>query len=244
MPDLKILIFLFLICAFASFVQRTVGFGFGIIAMVFLPFFIGSYGEAVALSGLCSVLGTAFTAYHYRKKIDFKSVVFLSVGCMIMTLLATIFLKTQTNDFLVKMLGFILILTALYFIFLNGKIKIKPTVPNAIFTGTLSGILNGLFSTGGPPAVIYVLSAYSEDKEKYIGTIQAYFALTGIYSIIVRAANGFVTTNILMLLPFGIIGMFIGLFFGCKLFKYINVKVLKCCVYGLIAVSGVIMIIK
>ncbi len=244
MPGLDIIFLIFAVCAFAGFIQRSVGFGFGIIAMVFLPYFINSYGEATALAGLCSIWGTIYTAYQYRKKIDYKSVIFLACGCMLTTIFAISFMKTQTNEVLVKMLGFILVLTALYFAFLSGKIRIKANPRNAVLTGVLGGVLNGLFGAGGPPVVVYTLSAHENDKEAYIGTIQAYFALTGLYSAIVRTANGFVTISTVKLIPFGIIGVFLGIFIGNKLFCCINAKILKYCVYGLIAVSGIIMLFK
>ena len=47
-------ILLFLLAACASFVQRVSGFGFGIFIMMFLPYIMPSYNEAVALSGLLS----------------------------------------------------------------------------------------------------------------------------------------------------------------------------------------------
>ena len=49
------LIYITLLAAGASFVQRTIGFGFGIFIMTALPFLMPSYGEAVTLSGLLSL---------------------------------------------------------------------------------------------------------------------------------------------------------------------------------------------
>lgn len=244
MPEIKVIILVFVVYTFASFIQRSVGFGFGIIAMVFLPYFFSSYGEAVALGGLCSIWGTIYTAYQYRKKIDFKSVVFMTIGCMLTTVFAVLFMKTQTNEVLVKMLGVILVLIALYFTFLNGKIRIKARPRNAFVSGALGGVLNGLFGAGGPPVVVYVLSAHENDKEAYIGTIQAYFVLTGIYSIIIRGANGFITLNTIKLVPFGIVAVLLGVLIGSKVFERINAKILRYCVYGMIAISGIIMLVK
>lgn len=45
--------YIILLAAGASFVQRTVGFGFGIFIMSALPFLMPSYGEAEALCTSC-----------------------------------------------------------------------------------------------------------------------------------------------------------------------------------------------
>ena len=54
---------LILLLAFcASFVQRTIGFGFGIFVMTMLPLLMPSFGEATTLSGLLAMLtSTAVT---------------------------------------------------------------------------------------------------------------------------------------------------------------------------------------
>lgn len=44
------LIYITLLAAGASFIQRTIGFGFGIFIMTALPFLMPSYAEAVTLS--------------------------------------------------------------------------------------------------------------------------------------------------------------------------------------------------
>ena len=46
------LLFVFILTIIASFIQRVSGFGFGIFVMMFFPFFLPSYGDAVMLSGL------------------------------------------------------------------------------------------------------------------------------------------------------------------------------------------------
>ena len=68
-------IYIILLAAGASFVQRTVGFGFGIFIMTALPFLMPSYGEAVTLSGLLSLTSATVVMIRYIKYVDRKSVV-------------------------------------------------------------------------------------------------------------------------------------------------------------------------
>lgn len=50
----EVYLMLFALSACAGFVQRVSGFGFGIFIMMFLPYIMPSYNEAVALSGILS----------------------------------------------------------------------------------------------------------------------------------------------------------------------------------------------
>ena len=68
------------------------------------------------------------------------------------------------------LLGIVLVLLSFYFLFFDSKIKIRPTTVNGVFAGTLSGVLVGLFSTGGPPVVLY-LSKATTDNLIYFATV-------------------------------------------------------------------------
>ena len=59
----------------AGFVQRVSGFGLCIFAMLFLPYLMPSYTEAVAVSGIFSCFIAGYNAFKYRKNIPFKTVI-------------------------------------------------------------------------------------------------------------------------------------------------------------------------
>ena len=61
------ILYIILLAAGASFVQRTVGFGFGIFIMTALPYLMPSYGEAVALSGPLSLTSATVVMLKYLK---------------------------------------------------------------------------------------------------------------------------------------------------------------------------------
>lgn len=70
--NLEVFGFIILLAAGASFVQRTVGFGFGIFIMTALPFLMPSYGEAVTLSGLLSLTSATVVMFRYLKYVTWK----------------------------------------------------------------------------------------------------------------------------------------------------------------------------
>ena len=63
---------IFLLAIGASFVQRTVGFGFGIFIMTALPFLMPSYAEAVTLSGLLSLTSATVVMVKYIKYVSWR----------------------------------------------------------------------------------------------------------------------------------------------------------------------------
>ena len=140
------LLLIALLAVGASFVERTTGFGFGIFIMTVLPFLMPSYGEATTLSGLLAFATTLIICIRMWNLIDWKHL-WLILGTFIVVSAGAIYVlaRMQTHS-LTLMLGIILIVVSLYFIFLGGKIHIKPTPTAQIITGTLSGILGTLIA--------------------------------------------------------------------------------------------------
>ena len=109
----------FLLTVVASFIQRVSGFGFGIFVMMFFPFFLPSYGESVMLSGLLAgstALMIAVKNWKYIRWQTMGRVVFFNV---LFSFLATEYMRSMSNNSLKQCLGVMLILIALYFLFLS-----------------------------------------------------------------------------------------------------------------------------
>jgi uncharacterized membrane protein YfcA len=108
--------------------------------------------------------------------------------------------------------------------------------------GALGGTLNGLFSTGGPPIVLYLSSALS-DNLAYFATIQFYFCFTNLYAIVTRAINGIITVEILIYAVIGLVGCMIGDFIGKFVFNKLNANALKYIIYIGMIISGVVILL-
>jgi uncharacterized membrane protein YfcA len=162
-------------------------------------------------------------------------------SAMVSIPIAVYFAKKVSGDSFKILLGAVLVILSIYFLFFNKKIKLKPTVPNGIIAGTLGGALNGLFSTGGPPAVLYLTSA-TPDNITYFATIQFYFCLTNIYSIANRAINGLITLDLLLYAAVGLIGCISGDLLGRKVFDKLDAQKLKYVIYIGMIISGVLML--
>ena len=235
-------LYLILVGFGAAFVQRVSGFGLGIFAMMFLPHFLPSHTAAATISCLFSCCTTTYNSIKYRKNIAYKTAIPMLAAALVSIPIAVYFAAKVEADIFEILLGSVLIILSVYFLFFNKKIKIKPTPVNGIIAGTLGGALNGLFSTGGPPAVLYLTNA-APDNVTYFATIQFYFCLTNIYATANRAINGLVTADLLLCAAVGIVGCLAGDFLGRKVFDKLDAKKLKYIIYIGMIISGILMLI-
>jgi len=226
----------------AAFVQRVSGFGLGIFAMLFLPYLTGDTASAAAISCLWSLVTSGCNAVKFRKSIQFRLILPLICAAGVTIPLAVWASALVPKGIMTVILGIVLILLSLYFLLLSKRISIKATVGNGILAGALGGTLNGLFSTGGPPVVLYLANAIG-DKTAYFASIQFYFTFTNIYATVMRAAGGILTSHILLLAALGLIGCLLGDGLGNLVFRRLNAARIKQIIYIGMIISGILMIL-
>lgn len=234
---------IFLLAIAASFVQRVSGFGFGIFIMMFLPFFIPTFGEAITLSGLLAGTTSLLIAVHNWRYIRWRIMGIIFLANIVTSYIAIEFMAGLGNETMKKALGVVLILIALYFLFFQGKHQL-PTKSKSVqaVIGAISGLTGGMFAMPGPPIVLYCINAFN-DKKEYIATLQALFCCSNIFYTLFRARVGFFTAHTLYYWGIGLAGLFIGTLLGARCFEHISGKMLKRIVYCMMMVSGVIAII-
>ena len=242
MFDAGQLIIVSIISAAGAFIQRVTGFGFGIFVMLFFPYIMKTPTSAAAVSTLVSCVVSVYNAIIYRKNVPYKKIIPLIVSALITIPISVYFSVLISGDFFKKALGIVLVGLSVYFIFFSNRIKIRPTVKNSMIAGGTSGVLTGLFSTGGPPVVLYLMNAFA-DNTVYFASTQFYFGLTGIYSTVVRAFNGIVTLEVIVYFVIGFIGSIVGNYIGKKVFDKLNSQRLRLLIYLGMIVSGIIMVI-
>ncbi len=241
MSEPLIFLLLIIIGVGGGFVQRVSGFGMGIFVMLFLPYLIPSYTTATATSGLIFCILTVCNAITHRKSTQLKLVLPLLIAAMITIPIAIHLSSVASGTLMKKLLGVVLIAFSLYFLFFSQKIHIRPTVKNGLLAGALGGTLTGMFATGGPPVVLYLIHA-TTDKMIYFSTIQTYFALANLYSSGVRLLNGLITMEVVIFTVAGLIGCAVGTRLGSRVFDKLSGEKLKQVIYIGMIISGVLMI--
>ena len=232
---------IFLLAAGASFIQRTIGFGFGIFIMTALPFLMPSYAEAVTLSGLLSLTSATVVMIQYVKFVTWKRLLPM-VGAFVVFSTAAIFMLDKIEGPAMRqILGIMLVILSLYFSFFKEKLQkfIRPTKGWLLGTGSVSGVMGGLFGMHGPPVVLYLVVS-EPSKDHYMGMIQTYAVITNITMLIVRAWNGYVTPTVGITYLYALGGLAIGILVGNWAFKRIPSRLFTYIVYAYIGISGMI----
>jgi uncharacterized membrane protein YfcA len=235
------ILYIILLATGASFVQRTIGFGFGIFIMTALPFLMPSYGEAVTLSGLLSLTSATVVMLKYLKFVTWKRLLPMVAAFAIFSTIAICLLDKIEGQAMRMILGVMLIAISLYFSFFKEKLQkiIRPTRSWQLGTGSVSGLMGGLFGMHGPPVVLYLIVS-EPDKDHYMGMIQTYAVITNITMVIVRAYAGYVTPTVWTTYLYGLAGLAVGVLAGNWAYRRIPGKIFTYVVYAYICISGLI----
>lgn len=234
------LIYLFIVFVAASFLQSITGFGFAIISMPVLML-IFPIRTTAAIVALASFMHCFQVAFKMRKHIDWKIILFPVIFAFIGRLLGMNLLMTANEEILKTLLGVILILMTLYFIFFKNKVKVDPNKKNGMIYGFMSGILGGMFNTGGPPMVMYYFFAIP-DKLIYIASIQFTFAVGNLFSIILHKGYGNYSEVSFLMIAAAFAAAFLGSHFGCKTVK--KIKDISFYVYLSMIIMGIFLIVE
>ena len=237
------LLYVFILTIIASFIQRVSGFGFGIFVMMFFPFFLPSYGDAVMLSGLLAGSTALMIAVRNWKYIRWKLMGGVVIFNIIASYLATEYMRSLGNNTMKQWLGVMLILIALYFIFSEGKIgRVFKSKLAQVTIGSVSGVMGGMFAMPGPPLVLYCISTI-EDKREYVTTLQAFSVVINLCYTFFRFKAGFYSEDTWLWWLVGLGGAVIGSFIGSRFFEQISNHILKYIVYVMMIISGVVAIV-
>ena len=239
---MEMLAVVFMAAMGAGVVQSLTGFGAGIVMMLFFPMLLPVL-NASALSGAIGLMLSIGMAWQYRKKINVRLLVIPAVFYAVISALAISFADLMDTTLLLRVFGVFLILLSAYFLIFAGKIRVKATVGTAAVCASLSGVVGGLFGIGGPPMVVYYLSAL-DDKEAYLGTIQAFFCFTNIYTLIVRLIKGLYTAELIPPTVCGVVAILLGQLIGGRIQSKINGDTMRKLVYAFLGVTGVINLLK
>ena len=235
--------YIIFLAAGASFIQRTIGFGFGIFIMTALPFLMPSYAEAVTLSGLLSLTSATVVMIQYVKYVTWKRLLPMTAAFVVFSTFAILMLDKIEGPAMRRILGIMLIVLSLYFSFFKDKLQkfIRPTSGWLLGTGSVSGVMGGLFGMHGPPVVLYLVVS-EPSKNHYMGMIQTYAVITNITMLIVRAYNGYVTPTVGTTYLYALGGLAIGVIAGNWAFRRIPGRLFTYLVYTYIGISGLIIL--
>lgn len=221
-----------------GFVQGMTGFGCGIVIMLFLPMVL-AVQKASALCMFAACFLNVSMVYTYRKHINWKLCVkpwifYFPVFYMALSAAA----KVDTN-FLKPILGLFLVAMSVYCVCFADKIKLSAGWGSAAVCTCIGAFVDAFFGIGGPPMVLYFLGT-TDDKEEYLGSIQAFFLVSSFVASVMRIMSGIIEFGDAKYVFALVCSMIIGRTIGGRFVKKIDQALMKKLVYGFIGVAGLI----
>ena len=199
----------------ASIIRGFNGFGFSATCISGFSFILPAI-EIVPIILALEVIISVFMIPYVWNKIDWNFVFKLLIGITIGSPIGLYLLKYLSSD--VTHISVCVLVIFFSFLLMNGYQNKKIDNSYAkIFTGIISGTLNGLTTLGGMPVALFLLVT-SIHPAVIRGSLAALFFLTDIYAFILSSLAGIVDiTTIYRILPL-IIVLPIGVYIGDKFF--------------------------
>ena len=196
----------------ASTVQSLTGFGFSILAVPLLSLIIPTELAVVVAATLGTITSSA-QAYGERHHGDRPTILRMLAGAAVGAPVGLLLLGIATN----RQLKFGLAAIIIVFLLVNLRGFALDRGSNAVDVGAgaVSGVLNTLLSTNGPPLVM-ALSARHMTPSQFRGTLAAVLAGTGVITIGLFLATGRFDADARELLIVAIPTMVIGYYLGSR----------------------------
>ena len=213
--------------------------GFGA-AMIYVPIAAASLGPVVAMPVLLiadltvaiPMIAHAFKACSWSdvSRVAVGGLVGLPLGNQILTALDPITVRWAVT---------VLIFISLWLMLSNWQLPARPKPAIAAGVGLVSGLMSGLAQIGGPPVVMYWLSAGLETARMRANLI-VYFAILMWFSLALFAIRGLLPSKVLWLAAAAAPGYALGIFLGSASFGMASPATFKRIAIGLVAAATIL----
>lgn len=229
------------ILVISALAYSALGFGYALIAMPLITLVTHDVILATPLVALGAALLSWIIAGSDLRQIEISSAWRLIVAALVGTPVGLAILLLAPGSLVTKILGIFLIMFSLYNL-------TRPHLPQiqrqgwAYLFGFLGGLLGGAYNTGGPPLVLYgTLRRWS--PARFRATLQGYFAVTGIYVLIMHGLSGLWTAQVWQLFLWTIPLQIIAVWLGAKINQRIPLPVFARLLYIILIVLGILLLI-
>lgn len=223
----------------ASILQSSTGFGFSIMAtpfllMLFLP------QEAIQINIILSLIISLSLIFKIRNDIDFTLLKRFILGSMVGVPLG-VFIFISMNMAALKLgLGVLLLVLTLLLI---GNVKVKSTRERDYIVGGISGVLTTSIGMPGPPLLLYFTGTDTEKGKLRATTLAFYlfiYFISLLAQIIFTGTNKIIWQSSLYAIPI----VFVGLFIGQIIFKWLNQQIFRIFTYILLICTGIFLLLE
>lgn len=219
-----------------QFVYSAIGFASGMVTISLLALIYGKLSYFIPFFILLRLPTELTIAYKSRKSINFRTTFIFILAIFPAIILGSYLLKVLSDNKVVVFLGILIVLIALYYMFLEDKLFLTLRGDKwIIFFGFLSGLLGSLYGIGGPPLVFYFKNKRYKKEAFRSAMITLFLAMS-----IIRIPTYFfwslysmkIVYSCIAVTPFTLLGLYLGLIMHKHIseeqFKYLTCIVLLC----------------
>lgn len=203
-----------------------------------MPPLAAAYGPVVAAPAfiLCDATLTLPIVHHALRNCVWRDLLPLLAGAMIGLPIGVVML-VSTEPVLIRWVVSVLILTALVVLASGWRYPGEPAPGPSFAVGSVSGLLAGFATVGGPPVLVYWLGS-SRQMDVVRANIYTYFAILTTGTLFLFVLKGLFTAEVLGLYVVLLPSYGLGLFLGSRLFNFASPETFRRIAYILIALSA------
>ena len=190
------LFYVFIVTAFASFLQTITGFGFALAAAPLLAFFMDPK-EAIMLVLATGLITKIMLLTGKKLQGQFVDIIPLFLASLAGTLPGAYIITFISADALKACIGLTLLITTCA-MSANYTVQFKKPKFAQGMAGVISGFLGATTSLSGPPLVLYYLNENAE-KDRLRANLTRYFLLGNLATLILSYGFGTLQPSSLIL---------------------------------------------
>ena len=223
-----------LVCVFlAAIVRGYSGFGFSLLVITALSLAM-TPAQIVPSIFMLEIAASLHLLPGIWKDIHWRSLLPLIVGCVVATPFGVRALATiPAPPMQIAMALFVIATTIL--LWRGFALKRVPGIAGSVGVGAASGLFNGAFGIGGPPAILFY---FSTPEAHAVGraSLIAFFLATDTIGLSLLAREGLVTWNSFYRAAIFIVPLILGVGLGARGFKAADPAVFRNAVLVLLVV--------
>jgi uncharacterized membrane protein YfcA len=202
-----------LILACAEAIYVLLGFGAGLVAVGLMAMIMPELRDVVVLLLLVNLPAEIYVVTASWRHISWRGVLLVMFGVATGIPLGAWLLSAGDLGLLLPLLGAVMAIVGGLFLLTPDRPARAVPAWTAPPVGLVSGVLTGLFGTGGPPLIFYY-QLRGSDKAAFRGSLMAIFLLMTAFRLPSYAAFGLITApriwSSLALIPAAMLGAFLG----------------------------------
>jgi uncharacterized protein len=232
-----------LILVLAEIVYVCFGFGAGLIAVGLSAAIHPEIKDIAVILLLINIPIEILVVRKAWTKIQWPRVCMICLGVLFGVPAGTWILTIGKPTIVLSVLGGILILVGLTFLFLPLHARVRWTGRSAPPTGLISGLLGGLFGIGGPPVIVYYQLS-GVDKTVFRASLMAIFLFIAVIRVPSYIVGGLITEprlwSALAVAP----AMLIGALVGSRIHIHLSEKKFRRIVSVVLVLIGVLLLFR